>query len=276
MTATGPPYGRDSILWMVNSEAAIALAGGRALLLQFAHPGVAAGVDEHSDFRNHPLPRLWRTLDRPLRVMFGDSPAAARQINRAHRGVKGPGYSAGDRELLLWVGATLIDSALDAYQRFFRPLTRAEREEFYRQSKALAPLLGVPESAQPDTYDEFAAYWAAMLTSDRLRVDDRARKLAAAALRPPVPLVPGMVWKPLEVLTAGLLPERLRDAYALPWRPREQRAYRVLEAMVRASRHLPAPLRENPVARRALRRSRSRRGGQAPTSATQLPSGSDT
>lgn len=273
MTAQGPPYGPDSVVWLVNKETAVTLAGGRALLLQFAHPGVAAGVDEHSDFRRHPLPRLWRTLDRPLRLIFGDSQEAARQINQAHRGVRGAGYRASDPELMVWVGATLIDSALDAYQRFIRPLSPAEREDFYQESKAIAPLLGVPESAQAETYDDFAAYWSGMLNGDVLRVDDRARELAAAALRP-LPLVPDLVWKPLEILTAGLLPERLRDAYRLPWRRREQRAYRALEALIRASRHLPAPLREMPVARRAAQR--RHRAGQAPTSANQFPSGSDT
>ena len=263
------------MVWLVSRESAITLAGIRAVLLQFAHPAVAAGVDEHSDFRSHPLPRLWRSLDRPLRVMFGDSAEAARQINQAHRGVRGPGYRASDPDLQIWVGATLIDTALEAYQRFFRPLSPAEREEFYQESKALAPLLGVPKSAQAETYDEFAAYWSEMLRSETLRVDDRARQLAAAALRPHLPLVPGAAWKPLEVLTTGLLPERFRDAYGLPWRGREQRAYRVLERIIRASRHLPAPLREMPVARSAMRRQRRERG-RSPISPTELSSGSDT
>lgn len=256
MTAPGPPYGRDSVAWLVNREAAITLAGGRALLLQFAHPGVAAGVDEHSDFRRHPLPRLWRTLDRPLRLLFGDAQDAARLINQAHRDVRGAGYRAGDPELMVWVGATLINSALEAYERFFRPLSAAEREDFYQESKAIGPLLGVPESAQAATYEDFAAYWDEMLRGDRLRVDDRARALAAATLRPNVPLLPGLVWKPVEILTAGLLPERFRLAYGLPWGRGEQRAFRMLVALVRASRHLPTPLRVLPLARRAARRGR--------------------
>lgn len=274
MTATGPPFGPDSMLWLVNKETAVALSGGRALLLQLAHPGVAAGVDEHSDFRRHPLPRLWRTLDRTLRLIFGDSRVAARQINQAHRDVRGAGYRAADPALLLWVAATLLDSALGAYERFFRPLTPAEREEFYRESKAIGPLLGLPESAYPETYDDFAAYWTDMLSGDQLRVDGRARELAAALRRPPLPLIPALAWRPIEILTAGLLPARFRDAYDLPWGPRQRRAFRALEALIRASRHLPAPMREMPVARRAARR--RPRDRQLPTSATRLPSGSET
>lgn len=274
MTTQGPPFGKDSLFWRVNSKTAVALSGGRALLLQFAHPGVAAGVDEHSYLRQDVLRRLGRTFDLPLRLAFGDTREAARQINRAHRPVRGAGYRASDPELMVWVGATLVDSALDAYDRFFGPLSPAEREEFYQESKAVGPLLGVPESAQADTYDDFAAYWSDMLKGEELCVDDRARDLAAVVRRPPLPLL-FPVWKVLEILTAGLLPDRFREAYGLPWGKREQRAFRVLEAAIRASRHLPAPLQVMPVAWRAARR-RQRPGDQAPTTATQLPSGSDT
>ncbi len=274
MTASGPPYGPGSVLWLVNKEVVILLSGGRALLLQLAHPGIAAGVDEHSDFRRHPVRRLWRTLDRMLRLAFAD-PAdlrrAARQINQAHQGIKGPGYRAGDPALLLWVQATLIHSGLQAYERWFRPLTPAEREAYYREWKRMGAFLGLPETAQPQTYDDFAAYWSSMVDGDELRVDERARELAAAVLRPPLRLLPDLTWMPLVIITAGLLPERLREAYGLPWRRREQRAFRVLEAAIRTSRNLPAPLREMPIARRQRRLRR-----QAPTSATQLPSGSDT
>lgn len=274
MTTQGPPFGQDSMVWKVNRETAIGLAGGRALLLQFAHPGVAAGVDEHSYLRQDLLRRLGRTFEIPLRLMFGDTREAARHINQAHRKVQGPGYRASDPDLMVWVGATLVDSALDAYARFFRPLSPAERDVFYRETRQIGPLLGVPDAAFPATYRDFAAYWSDMLNGDQLRVDDRARALADAVRRPPSPLLLP-VWKPLDILTAGLLPERFRDAYRLPWGPREQRAFRVLVAAVRASRHLPAPVRVMPVARRAARR-RPRPDAQAPTSATQLPSGSDT
>lgn len=274
MTAEGLPYGPGSLFWQVNRESALLTAGGRALLLQLAHPGVAAGVDEHSDFRRHPVGRLWRTLDRSLRLGFGDTREAARLINRAHHQVRGPDYRAGDPRLLLWVHATLLDSALEAYQRFLRPLSAAECEGFYREAKEIGPLLGLPKSTYPNTYGDFVAYCTDMLSGSELRVDDRARALAAAVLRP-LPLVPGVVWKPFEIVTAGLLPAPLRDAYGLPWRQREQRAFRVLEAAIRAARHLPAPLRVMPVARRAARR-RRRQGDQAPSTAVRLPSGSDT
>ena len=49
------------------------LGGGRALILQVAHPLVAAGVAQHSNYRKDPWGRLFRTLDRTTAIVFGDS-----------------------------------------------------------------------------------------------------------------------------------------------------------------------------------------------------------
>jgi len=124
--------GPGSISWRVNREAALLLGGGRALLMQVAHPLVAAGVAEHSDFQRDPLARLNRTMELSLALTFGSREevrAAARQINRTHERVSGIGYQALDPELLLWVHATLIDSALLSYRTFVGPLTTAEAED---------------------------------------------------------------------------------------------------------------------------------------------------
>ena len=51
-------------------------AGPRALLLQLAHPLVAAGVAEHSDFRADPWRRLDGTLRSYLRIVYGSTPAS--------------------------------------------------------------------------------------------------------------------------------------------------------------------------------------------------------
>jgi uncharacterized protein (DUF2236 family) len=56
-------FPRDSIIRRINDEPAIMLGAGRALLLQLAHPHVAAGVDEHSKFQRNPFKRLQGTLE---------------------------------------------------------------------------------------------------------------------------------------------------------------------------------------------------------------------
>ena len=95
--------GPGSVAWRINREAALLLGGGRALLMQVAHPKVAAGVADHSDFQRDPLARLNRTLELSLALSFGSANevrAAARQINRVHERVAGEGYSALDPDLL--------------------------------------------------------------------------------------------------------------------------------------------------------------------------------
>src|SRR5512147_235711 len=114
-------FGPQSLSWRVNRETALLLGGGRALLLQVAHPLVAAGVAAHSQFQHAPLERLWRTLDLMLTITFADAAhavAAVRQIERVHAAVRGrldsnvgpfprgTCYDANDPELLLWVHAT--------------------------------------------------------------------------------------------------------------------------------------------------------------------------
>ena len=238
----------------VNGDVLVLLGGARALLMQLAVPGVAAGVDEHSDFRLRPLRRLLRTLDLSYRLAFSDpgskrARAAAGAINRAHAGVRGEGYAAFDVDLLLWVHATLVDSALVAYSAFVRPLSAVEREEYYQASKATAPLLGLPVSALPETYAGFVAYVQEILAS-RVHIDDRARDLGWMVLRP-LGWMPAAAYRPLVEVTSALLPGSLRRAYGLPPPGRWWRA--AAWALPRLRAVAPPLLWEMPEARRARR-----------------------
>jgi uncharacterized protein (DUF2236 family) len=227
-------FAEDSITRRINRENVLLLSGGRALLMQLAHPSVAAGVDEHSDFRSQPVRRLRRTVRMTMAIVFGDRETAlgaARSVNRAHGRVRGEGYHALDPELLMWVQATLVDSALVAYDTFVQPLTRGEREEFYQESKIIGELLGIPPNHPPRDLEAFETYVAEMLAGP-VRVGDRAQSLGRLVLRPPLRLLPGPAMIPFEVVTAGLLPATLREQYRLPWGPAQQRAYRLAVAAV--------------------------------------------
>ena len=134
------------------------LGGGRALLMQIAHPLVAAGVADHSNFKQDPFGRLRRTVETLHTINFGttdDARMAYRRIDSIHAGVRGrlarpaPGFAAGTRyrardpELLLWVLATLIDTAIVFYRRYVGYLSADEEEQYYLQSKALARLFKI-------------------------------------------------------------------------------------------------------------------------------------
>src|ERR1700674_1392389 len=196
-------YSDDSIPRRVNRENVLFLGGGRALLMQLAHPKVAAGGGEHSDFCSHPLRRRRRTSLMTMAIVFGDREtalAAARTVNQVHAHVRGHDYRALDPDLLLWVHATLADTALVTYETFVHALQPREREEFYQEFKLLGELLGIPRERFPDTFVDFEAYLDQMVSSGPVHVDSRARELAAQVLQPRVRLLPGPVMIPFNVV----------------------------------------------------------------------------
>ena len=246
-------FGPESVSWKVDREAALLLGGGRALLLQLAHPGVARGVADHSDYRDHAFRRLNRTLELSLALVFGtatEARAAAAQINHRHAAVRGNGYSALDPELLLWVHSTLIDSTITTYETYVGHLPRREWERYYDEGKRTGALLGIPARRFPPGLGDFEAYFGCMLQTE-LEVGPLARELARHVLRP----LPARAFWPVEAVTAGLLPESLRRAYGLPWGVAERSAYelsrRVLPRLIAV---LPPHLRLVPPARQAYRR----------------------
>jgi uncharacterized protein (DUF2236 family) len=244
-------YPEHSITRRVNRENVLLLGGGRALLMQLAHPKVAAGVDDHSDFRRHPIRRLRRTVRMTMAIVFGDmktAEAAAQAVNRVHGRVRGEGYHALDADLLMWVYATLVDSALVTYEKFVQPLRQDERDDFYQESKLLGELLLIPRSKFPESLRDFEAYVAGMIDGGPVHVTERARTLGRLVLRPQLRLVPGPAMIPFEIVTAGMLPPILREQYGLPWGPGHQRAFRLVAATVpRVVRFTPPRLRVWPL-----------------------------
>jgi uncharacterized protein (DUF2236 family) len=234
-------FAPDSVVRRVDGERVLLLGGGRALLMQLAHPLVARGVAEHSDFGADPLARLRRTLEASFTISFGTVEEAERTaavVRTVHDRVRGEGYQANDPALLLWVHATLVDTALQVYGRFHGRLSAADAERYYQESTRKAEILGCPRAQQPDDLAAFRAYVRHMVTT--LRVSDEGRRLGRAIVNPRVPLL-GRVARDL---TAGLLPAPLRRQYGLPWHPVQGVA---LEAATLASRlalpHLPTVIR---------------------------------
>jgi len=266
-------FGPGTVTWRVNREGVLLVGGGAALILQVAHPLVAAGVAEHSNYREDPWGRLYRTLDLTAKVVFGEmrtAEEAARRIRAAHervqgvtaenggRYLKGTPYQANDPELLMWVHATLVRTALDVYQRCVGPLTIADQRVYYDEQKALAEMFGVPRERMPDTFAAFNRYLDDTLESDRIAVTAALRDVVDATLRPRLPLIARPLVDTLSLATVGLLPERLREELGLPWSPTRERllatSWATLRRIIPA---LPMLLREFPPARSAERRARA-------------------
>lgn len=250
-------YSDDSLARRINRENVLFLGGGRALLMQLAHPKVAAGVDEHSDFRSRPVYRLRRTVRLTMAIVFGDRETAftaARIVNQVHGRVRGRDYRAMDPDLLLWVHATLVDSALVTHETFVRRLTVAERDGFYQEMKLVGELLGVPRAHFPATIRDFDRYIVDQIENGTVRVGPVARDLATLVVRPRVFKLPGQAFLPLEIITAGLLPPPLRRQYRLPWGSGRRRAFALaVRTVPRIVAVTPAVVRVWPLPGRRVR-----------------------
>src|ERR1700694_4191688 len=72
----------DSVFWRINREALMVLSGPRALLLELAHPLVAAGVADHSDSRGGRRRGLFATVG--VRTAISFEPAGRARAAVAH------------------------------------------------------------------------------------------------------------------------------------------------------------------------------------------------
>ncbi len=220
-------FGPESIYWRVSREPVLLLVGMRALLMQIAHPKVAQGVADHSRYREDPLGRGIRTFTAVYGIVFGsraEAIEAAMAVHTVHGRVRGKvrdalptgmdrHYDARDPELQLWVSATLIDSAIGAYELFVGPLSATEKEAYYQQGKVFGQLFGVPRALYPAHWPDFQHWLADMLASETLTVTPTARAIVEG-------LLSGTQFARLlapvnYAVAAMLLPASLVDAFGL-------------------------------------------------------------
>jgi uncharacterized protein (DUF2236 family) len=186
-----------------------------------AHPLVAAGVADHSDYQHDLWPRLARTLRALYVITFGTKAEAERAgaaVQAVHAHVRGTTrsqlgsfpagtpYSANDPELMLWVHATLVHASLSAYKRFEHVLSRAEQESYYRDMVTVAQLFGTPATVIPRTVADFRDYVAAQIGSRTVTVTPTAREIAQVILHAPLPTPMRMLGPAHRLVTAAQLP----------------------------------------------------------------------
>ena len=132
----------SSMLRRIHREMAVAFSGPRALLMQATHPVAFEGFFAHTGALDEPYERLARTAQVLDTIGFGsraDADRAMRRVRAMHKQVRGElakpagrfpagtPYAADDPALLLWVLATLVDSALVVYERYVASLSHAVR-----------------------------------------------------------------------------------------------------------------------------------------------------
>ena len=245
-------FPKRSVIRTVNIEPAIMFGAGRALLLQLAHPSVAQGVDDHSDFKGNPFKRLQGTLEATYAVVFGSrelAEAVGRRIHWIHEFVVGPGYQANDPSSLLWVHATLADTALRCYTSLVEPLPADVEETYYQEMTRVAEVFGCPRSAQPATLADLRAYMDETIAT--IDVTAVGRDLASFILDPTLPLGLHVPFKPVLGLqrrfTLGTIPPPIRKQMGVEWTARDQEGFERAQARVRAIfRRTPRRVRTAP------------------------------
>jgi uncharacterized protein (DUF2236 family) len=255
----------------INAERLVLIGWTRAILLQLAHPLIAAGVADHSTFRGStlaPLSRLHHTVNAMLAITFGDEGERARAleaIRAIHRRVHGTlpaacgrfpagtPYSAEDPELLLWVHATLLDSILFVYDLLVAPLSEEERDQYCVDSADVAVALGVRANEVPRCWRELQTYMHREYEAGSVAVSGQARDLAAALLSPVSSRAAAPFTGLTTLLAAGLLPAQVRRDYGFPWSRRRQHTFAMTVGVLRGTRRLlPRSIAWWPQARSAM------------------------
>jgi uncharacterized protein (DUF2236 family) len=247
---------QDLVSRRINAERLVMFGWSRAILLQLAHPLVAAGVAEHSSFREggvSAILRLHHTIRVMLALAFGDQPArqgALDGIRAIHRRVNGrlpatvgifpagAPYTAEDPDLVLWVHATLLESIPMVYELLVQPLSDTERDEYCAEGAATAVELGARSAEVPRTWADNAAYVERMSRSGAIAVGAQARQLAALVLSPPYARLAGPAAWTNRLITVGLLPEEIRRQFGFVWSRRSAQRMRRVAALVRFARRV--------------------------------------
>jgi Uncharacterized protein conserved in bacteria len=223
-------FAADSVIRRIGNRSVLMLGGPRALLLQAAHPLVAAGIVGHSRFAAEPWARLARTMTGLYTIVFGTREEADRIgaiVQHVHGHVHGElredvgvfpagtAYAASDPELMLWVHGTLVDTGIAMHEAYLGPLDADERAVFYREMSVVARVFGVPDAVLPRTLVDFGEFRRELIASGVLAIGADARAIAQTVLKPPVPLVlrPGV--RALSLAGVALLPDDVRQLYGL-------------------------------------------------------------
>ncbi len=251
----------DSVIQRVARESVLIIGGAATLVLQVAHPVVAKGVAQFSDFQSKPFRRLFRTLNTVYSIVFGtaeESEAIGRKMVSLHRDIAGPGYSGLDPEAQLWVLGTLMKSSIDLYEWSVEPLSEQEKDAYFTQMLEFGGFFGLSTPTQPHDWASFLTYYEGMISSDRLASEPVCREVTQAIVRPKRPLLLACIAPFTRAWVTEPIPATLHPALGLRSTRWTRGCWWLTKRCLKLARYLPKPLRWVPhyrKLRRKLRRS---------------------
>ena len=249
-TADSGYFGPASVSWQVHREVTVLFGGARALLMQAAHPLVVAGANQTAMYERNPWKRLQRTLILTYTMTFGtkaEAHAAADTINEVHTRINGTDpvtgkrYDALDPELLLYVHACLVDSAILFEGLTVGRLDDAGRQRFHEEQMLAAELCLVPRADIPPTWQGLRAWLADVDDRGELQVTDGARRVLDLFFDPPAEAEWRPVLRGVSRLAFATLPPHIREMYGVPFGWVRQAATRASFPLIRLGRPLLPP-----------------------------------
>lgn len=211
--------GPGSATWEMMADVSTFIGGIRSLIVQAAHPEVAAGVQDHSNYREDPLGRLSRTSNYVTASSFGALPEvehAVALVRHAHQPVhgqshRGVAYSAGAPKYAAWVHNALTDGFVHSY-RYFGPktLTPEMADRFVQEQAKIGRMLDADPI--PDT----AAGLNSWIEDHPDLGESPGRKEAIEFLRwPPLPPLTRLAYMVMFAAAAATVPRRVRKILGL-------------------------------------------------------------
>jgi len=286
------PLGPDSLTWKYFGGWRGMLFGPWAGSMQNMHPGLGAGVEQHSKFFDERWERLYRSLYPIYGVVFDGprAPETARQVRGYHDTIKGVDargrkYHALDPDTFYWAHATFFYSLVVSIEWFDGPLSLADKHRLFDEHVQWYRLYGMSMRPVPESWETFLEYWDHMCRN--VLEDNKATRdvLDLSQLdRPPfLRWIPEPIWRAVRPvvtrgflwLTVGLYDQPVRDLLGFSWSRSEERLHRLIgRAIGLGTRLVPWRYRYHPRARAGWDREAGRLPSDAPlvhTPARNLP-----
>eukprot|EP01133_Synstelium_polycarpum_P028791 gene28791-35059_t len=243
------------------------LQGVWAGSMQNMHPGLGAGVEEHSQFFDERWERLYRSLYPIAGVVFDGDRAqqTAEEVRGYHTRIKGVDklgrrYHALDPDTFYWAHATFFMGTIVTAENFSGGLTEAQKRQLFTEHIQWYRLYGMSMRPVPETWEAFQEYWDHMCrnvlednkaTRDVLDLSGLGKPPYMTWLPDPlwrlarIPLARGFVW-----LTVGMYDQPVRDLLGYSWTSRDQKIHNAVGRTVNAVfRLVPWRYRYQPRAR---------------------------
>ncbi|GAA3176929.1 hypothetical protein GCM10020255_068620 [Rhodococcus baikonurensis] len=165
-SSTPVPLGPDSLTWKYFGDWRGMLQGVWAGSMQNMHPGLGAGVEEHSQFFGERWERLYRSLYPIAGVVFDGDRAqqTAEEVRGYHTRIKGVDklgrrYHALDPDTFYWAHATFFMGTIVTAENFSGGLTEAQKRQLFTEHIQWYRLYGMSMRPVPETWEAFQEYW---------------------------------------------------------------------------------------------------------------------